>query len=136
LVPKSEGITYPDKTSGVEVKASVVLTATTTSLVDCQPAADSSFERSKQQHEKLKRTSSLSNPAAEGKKVRRKTEPALEETHLPAEKPLVLALKRQTHLKSKTHKQVQVHPQSKAHKQAQVHPKAKTQTPQDLNLPS
>ncbi|XP_020890502.1 ubinuclein-1 [Arabidopsis lyrata subsp. lyrata] len=138
LVPKSEGTTYPDKASGVGVKASVVLSATTTSLVDCEAAADSSCERSKQQNEKLKGTSSLSNPAAEGKTVRRKTEPAVEETQLPAEKPLVLALKQQTHPQSKAHKQAQVHPQSKAHKQAQVHEQAKaqTQTPPDLKLPS
>ncbi|KAG7590449.1 Hpc2-related domain [Arabidopsis suecica] len=130
--------TYPDKASGVGVKASVVLSATTTSLVDCQAASDSSCERSKKKNEKVKGTSSLSNPAAEGKTVRRKTKTALEETQLPVEKPLVLALKKQTHPQSKSHKQAQVHPQSKAHKQAQVHEQAKTQTqtPPDLNLPS
>lgn len=114
LVQKSEGTTYPDKDSGIAVKASVVLSATTTSLVHSQPAADTSRDRSKQQHEKLKGTSSLSNPAAVGKTVRRKTEPGLEESNLPAEKHLVLALRRQTH------------PQAQAQAQA----------PLDLNLPS
>ncbi|XP_023643094.1 ubinuclein-2 isoform X1 [Capsella rubella] len=100
LVPKLEGTTYPDKALGV------VLSKPTTSLVQRQP------DKSKQQQEKLKGASG--NPAAKGKTVRRKKERGLKESHLPAEKPLVLGLKQQTH------------PQAKA----------QTQAPPDLNLPS
>lgn len=109
-VPKSE----TDKASAVGDKTSVVPSATTTSVVHSQPTAEPSRDRSKQQHEKLKGTASSSNPSAEAKTVRRKTEPVLEESHLPAEKHLVLALRQQTH------------PQAKA----------QTHAPPDLNLPS
>ncbi|XP_010471920.1 PREDICTED: uncharacterized protein LOC104751626 isoform X2 [Camelina sativa] len=93
LVQKSEGTTYPDKASGVGVKASVDLSETTTSLVHSQS------DNSKQQHEKLKGASS--NPAANGKTVKRKKKTGKKESHLPAEKHLVLGLKQQTHPQAK-----------------------------------
>ncbi|CAH2067715.1 unnamed protein product, partial [Thlaspi arvense] len=92
LVPKVEAAAYPDKASAVGDKTNVVPSSTTTSLGQGQPSAD----RSKQQHEKLKGTTSASNSSAEAKTVRRKTEPGVEESHLSTEKGLVLALRQQT----------------------------------------
>ncbi|VVA95585.1 unnamed protein product [Arabis nemorensis] len=92
-VPKSEPA---DNDTAVGDKTSVVPSATTTSLVHSQPTADPPRDRSKQQLEKLKGTASSSNPSTEAKKVRRKTDAGLEESRLPAEKHLVLALRQQT----------------------------------------
>ncbi|KAG2324373.1 hypothetical protein Bca52824_007101 [Brassica carinata] len=90
-LPKPEGTAYPEKASSVGDKTTgvVVPSATTTSLVHTQPTV----EKSKQQHEKLKGSSSSS---AEAKAARRKTEKAVEEFHLSIEKDIVLALKQQT----------------------------------------
>ncbi|CAH8356138.1 unnamed protein product [Eruca vesicaria subsp. sativa] len=91
-LPKPEGTTtYPEKASSVGDKTTgvvVVSSATTTSLVHTQPTVD----KSKQQHEKIKGSSSSS---AEAKAARRKTEKTIEESHLPTEKDIVLALKQQ-----------------------------------------
>ncbi|KAL0724295.1 hypothetical protein Bca4012_038894 [Brassica carinata] len=88
---KPEGTGFPEKASSVGDKTTgaVVPSATTTSLVHTQPTVD----KSKQQHEKLKGSSSSS---AEAKAARRKTEKAVEEFHLSIEKDIVLALKQQT----------------------------------------
>ncbi|KAF8103179.1 hypothetical protein N665_0188s0130 [Sinapis alba] len=90
-LPKPEGTAHPEKGSSVGDKTTgvVVPSATTTSLVTTQPTVD----KSKQQHEKLKGSSSSS---AEAKAARRKTEKSVEESHLSAEKDIVLALKQQT----------------------------------------
>ncbi|XP_013592637.1 PREDICTED: ubinuclein-1-like isoform X4 [Brassica oleracea var. oleracea] len=91
-LPKPEGTTaYPEKASSVGDKTTgvVVPSATTTSLDTTQPTVD----KSKQQHEKLKGSSSSS---AEAKAARKKTEKAVEVSHLATEKAIVLALKQQT----------------------------------------
>ncbi|KAF3526242.1 hypothetical protein F2Q69_00050127 [Brassica cretica] len=90
-LPKPEGTTaYPEKASvGDKTTGVVVPSATTTSLVTTQPTVD----KSKQQHEKLKGSSSSS---AEAKAARKKTEKAVEVSHLATEKAIVLALKQQT----------------------------------------
>ncbi|KAF8103590.1 hypothetical protein N665_0188s0517 [Sinapis alba] len=89
LVPKSEGTACPDKAaSGVGDKTTgVVPSATTTSFVHTQPTVDSSREKSKKQHEKLKGSSSSSNPSGgEAKAGKRKKEKSVEESHLPTVK--------------------------------------------------
>ncbi|CAH8354733.1 unnamed protein product [Eruca vesicaria subsp. sativa] len=51
-----------------------------------QPAMDSSRDKSKQKHEKLKGSSSSSNPSGEAKTARKKKEKSVEESHLPTMK--------------------------------------------------
>ncbi|ESQ27387.1 hypothetical protein EUTSA_v10018217mg [Eutrema salsugineum] len=95
LATKSESTTHPDKAPAVVDKTGTVPSATTTSVVHSQAIADSSRDKSKQQHGKLKGNSSSSNPSGEAKTVRKKTEQGVE--HQPPEKQLVLALRQQTH---------------------------------------
>ena len=93
MVPKPEGTAaYPDKASSSGDKTTgTVPSATTTSVV--QITVDLSRDKSKQQHEKLKGSSSSS---AEAKAAKKKTEKAVEVSHLATEKAIVLALKQQT----------------------------------------
>lgn len=80
LVQKSESTACPDKASGV------VPSAITTSLVHTQPTVDKSRDKSKQKHEKLKGSSSSSDPSGEAKAARRKKEKSVEDSHPPTVK--------------------------------------------------
>ncbi|CAN8234240.1 unnamed protein product [Cochlearia groenlandica] len=82
LAPKPETTTNPDKASAVGDNTVIALSATTASLVHRQPTAESSRDKSKQQHEKLTGISSSRDPSAETKTVRKKTEPSLEGSNL------------------------------------------------------
>ncbi|KAG2254952.1 hypothetical protein Bca52824_085088 [Brassica carinata] len=84
---KSESTACPDKASGVGDKTTgVVPSATTTSLVHTQPTVDKSRDKSKQKHEKLKGSSSSSDPSGEAKAARRKKEKSVEDSHPPTVK--------------------------------------------------
>ncbi|KAF3517848.1 hypothetical protein DY000_02064161 [Brassica cretica] len=87
LVQKSESTACPVKASGVGDKTTgVVPSATTTSLVHTQPTVDKSRDKSKQKHEKLKGSSSSSDPSGEAKATKRKKEKNVEDSHPPTVK--------------------------------------------------
>ncbi|KFK44263.1 hypothetical protein AALP_AA1G235600 [Arabis alpina] len=121
LVPRTDWTAQPNTGSVVQKqqsgeKMTVDANATSTSLISTQTIADSSRDRSNQQHEKLKGSSSSCNPAEVTRVVKKKVEPVM------AEKQVVLALKRQEH------------PQTRVIAAPQNLDIA--ETPLDLNLPS
>ncbi|VVA93465.1 unnamed protein product [Arabis nemorensis] len=121
LVPRTDWTAQPNANSVFQrqhngEKMTVDANATSTSLISTQTMADTSCDRSNQQHEKLKGSSSTCNPGEETRVVKRKAEPVM------AEKQVVLALQRQEH------------PQARVI--AAPHNPNIPETPLDLNLPS